>query len=52
MALLGLPLLGKPAVAQDWNNLAASEATNQVHATMRQHMIVNPSEESEANSPP
>ncbi|AGH51458.1 DUF6683 family protein [Sphingobium scionense] len=46
-AFLALPLFATPAAAQDWNNLAASEAMNQVHATMRQHMIVNPAEEGE-----
>lgn len=52
LALLALPLLVSPAAAQDWNNLAASEAMNQVHATMRQHMIVNPSEESGSRPAP
>ena len=51
-ALAALPLLVTPAAAQDWNNLAASEAMNQVHATMRQHMIVNPSEEEEGSNRP
>ena len=44
LTTLVFPFLSVPAAAQDWNNLAASEAMNQMHATMRQHMIVNPGE--------
>jgi len=43
--------LATPAAAQDWNNLATSEAMNQVHATMRQHMIVNPHEQDDDQPP-
>ena len=45
IATVALCFVAMPAAAQDWNNLATSEAMNQVHATMRQHMIVNPAEE-------
>lgn len=38
-------LITAPASAQDWNNLATSEAINQAHAAMRQNMIVNPAED-------
>ena len=51
LAALAFPLFAAPAAAQDWNNLAASEAINQMHATMRQHMIVNPAD-GEEESPP
>lgn len=47
IATVALCFVAMPAAAQDWNNLATSEAMNQVHATMRQHMIVNPAEEGE-----
>jgi hypothetical protein len=52
LALVAVPFMASPVVAQDWNNLAASEAMNQVHATMRQHMIVNPAEETETSRSP
>ncbi|MGE4322285.1 MAG: DUF6683 family protein [Sphingobium sp.] len=52
IALMVVPLFAAPAAAQDWNNLAASEAMNQVHATMRQHMIVNPAEERSSGAQP
>lgn len=52
LAVMTLLFVVTPATAQDWNNLATSEAMNQVHATMRQHMIVNPSKKEEARSRP
>ncbi|MFC4256548.1 hypothetical protein GRI97_09530 [Altererythrobacter xixiisoli] len=51
LILMALPFWIQPAAAQDWNNLATSEAMNQVHATMRQHMIVNPAEENDDPQP-
>jgi hypothetical protein len=52
LSIFLLPFLAVPAAAQDWNNLAASEAMNQMHASMRQHMIVNPSEVGEKGGAP
>ena len=48
---VALCFVAVPAGAQDWNNLATSEAMNQVHATMCQHMIVNPAEEGGSRRP-
>lgn len=52
LPMILLSCVAAPAAAQDWNNLAVSEAMNQVHASMRQNMIVNPAEEESGRTAP